>query len=401
MGDPCARGTSGVLVGAETHDPLTTWMILSVCTALTLQIERKTRIGRFLSSPLLAIMLSLVASGVLHILPTGAHSVYTAVSAWLLPLGVAMYVLEVDVTKVFTKQMSTMLGAFVLGAVGTIVGTLVACYVFLESLGVDGPHVAAALCASYIGGSVNFAAVIGGLGTVRPETVPTAMSCDNVAMGLYIGALMFLSYVVTDEEKTHVDAAESHGPGIVDSMSACTLATALATGLVCTCIAYTCASWLGMPSLGLALVSLVACLAAPLSSFIRSNSSCDATYGLFGGATSVASVLMTLFFCTIGAQAGQIQMGRDSLYLFGFIVLQLSVQLVVSLGLGRLFRIPLRTMLIACNANVGGAATAVAMTVSKKWTDLFQPALLVASFGYVIANACGFAISICIKKYLV
>lgn len=402
MPSTVARGTDRLVV-VETEDPLTTWMALSVCTALTLHVERHSRLGAFLSSPLLAILLSFVASGVLHVLPVGASSVYSAVSTWLLPLGVAMYVLEVDVSKVFTKEMSTMMLAFVLGAFGTIVGTIVSSLVFLEYLGIDGPHVASALCASYIGGSVNFAAVIGGLGTVRAETIPTAMSVDNLAMSLYITSLMFLSYFVSDKEKEQQTTDEPRDTA-ENTVSPCSLATAIATGLVSTRIAFTCATWLGMPSLGLALVSLVACLAAPLSSFIRSalkNHPNKDTSGVFGGSTSLAGVLMTLFFCTIGAQAGQIHMGKESLFLFGFITLQLSVQLLISLGLGYISGVPLRTMLIACNANVGGAATAVAMAVSKKWNDLFQPALLAASFGYVIANACGFAMSICIKKYII
>mmetsp|Transcript_11183 Transcript_11183/g.22344 ORF Transcript_11183/g.22344 Transcript_11183/m.22344 type:complete len:448 (+) Transcript_11183:726-2069(+) len=392
------------LVVVETEDPLTAWMALSVCTALTLHMERHSRIGAFLSSPLLAILLSFVASGVLHVLPVGASSVYSAVSTWLLPLGVAMYVLEVDVSKVFTKEMSTMLLAFVLGAFGTIVGTIVSCLVFLEHLGIDGPHVASALCASYIGGSVNFAAVIGGLGTVRAETIPTAMSVDNLVMCLYIACLMFLSYFVSDEEEKQQQTTNEPYDTAENTASSYSLATAIATGLVSTRIAFTGATWLGMPSLGLALVSLVACLAAPLSSFIRSILSIQTikdTSGVFDGSTSLAGVLMTLFFCTIGAQAGQISMGKESLFLFAFITLQLTVQLLVSLGLGKVCGVPLRTMLIACNANVGGAATAVGMAVSKKWKDLFQPALLAASFGYVIANACGFAMSICIKKYII
>ena len=397
-----ARGTNGLVV-VETQDPLTTWMVLNVCTALTLHVERHTRIGAFLSSPLLAILLSFVASGVLHVLPVGGSSVYSAVSAWLLPLGVAMYVLEVDVSKVFSKEMSTMLLAFVLGAFGTIVGTLVSCLVFLKYLGIDGPHVVSALCASYIGGSVNFAAVIGGLGTVRADTIPTAMSVDNLIMCLYIAVLMFLSYFVPDDEKQQHTTDEPRD-SMEDVVSPCSLATAIATGLASTSLAYTCAAWLGMPSLGLALVSLVACLAAPVSSFIRSRFNMNTTkdtVGIFGGSTSLASVLMTLFFCTIGAQAGQIHMGKESIVLFSFITLQLSIQLLVSLGLGKVCGVPLRTMLIACNANVGGAATAVAMTVSKQWRDLFQPALLAASFGYVIANPCGFAMSMYIKNYII
>ena len=54
-------------------------------------------------------------------------------------------------------------------------------------------------------------------------------------------------------------------------------------------------------------------------------------------------------------------------------------------------RVPLDIVLIACNANVGGAATAVAMCIAKKWTHLVNAALLVASLGYIVGNPIAFA----------
>lgn len=101
---------------------------------------------------------------------------------------------------------------------------------------------------------------------------------------------------------------------------------------------------------------------------------------------------MMVFFATIGAGAGSLQALRQSGWLLAFICVQLSVHLVVILGLGRALRLPMRALLIASNANVGGSATAAAMAGAKNWHDMVQPAMLTGSLGYAIATAIGTAV---------
>lgn len=68
-----------------------------------------------------------------------------------MPLGAACYLLESDLSQLLGSAGPT-LAAFVVGAVGTLVGTLVAFWLVGPRLGPEGWKVAAALCASYIGG---------------------------------------------------------------------------------------------------------------------------------------------------------------------------------------------------------------------------------------------------------
>lgn len=71
--------------------------------------------------------------------------------AYLMPLGAACYLLESDLSQLLGSAGPT-LAAFVVGAVGTLAGTLVAFWLVGPRLGPDGWKVASALCASYIGG---------------------------------------------------------------------------------------------------------------------------------------------------------------------------------------------------------------------------------------------------------
>ena len=75
--------------------------------------------------------------------------------------------------------------------------------------------------------------------------------------------------------------------------------------------------------------------------------------------------------------------------LLGFIAVQLSVHLALTLGVGLALRLPLRSLLVASNANVGGPATAAAYARSRGWPDLLGPAVLQGTFGYAAGTAVG------------
>ena len=51
---------------------------------------------------------------------------------------------------------------------------------------------ASALCASYIGGSVNFAAVSQSLGLAPGPLLAASMAADNIAMAAYLTAIMVI-----------------------------------------------------------------------------------------------------------------------------------------------------------------------------------------------------------------
>ena len=63
--------------------------------------------------------------------------------------------------------------------------------------------------------------------------------------------------------------------------------------------------------------------------------------------------------------------------------------MIFSLGFGKLFGFSLEEIIIASNANVGGPTTAAAMAVSKGWTKLVAPAMLIGTLGYVLGTYAG------------
>jgi uncharacterized membrane protein len=104
----------------------------------------------------------------------------------------------------------------------------------------------------------------------------------------------------------------------------------------------------------------------------------------------LAVILMNLFFSVTGAQGklGKVLATAPRLFLFSAV--QLLVHLAFLLGAGRLlFRLPLKELLVASNANVGGPTTAAAMAGSKKWKSLVLPGILTGILGYASATFIG------------
>lgn len=85
-----------------------------------------------------------------------------------------------------------------------------------------------------------------------------------------------------------------------------------------------------------------------------------------------------------------------SIFIFAFV--QVTVHLVVTLGLGKLLGIDLKLSLLASNANVGGPTTACGMATAKGWSSLIVPGILVGIFGISIATFLGIGFGILVLK---
>ena len=94
----------------------------------------------------------------------------------------------------------------------------------------------------------------------------------------------------------------------------------------------------------------------------------------------------------IGAPASIEEIVKNSPLLFLFALIIVAFNMLFTFGFGSILRIDRKTLIIASNANVGGPTTAAAMAVSKGWTKLIAPIMLIGTLGYVIGNYCGIII---------
>jgi uncharacterized membrane protein len=76
-----------------------------------------------------------------------------------------------------------------------------------------------------------------------------------------------------------------------------------------------------------------------------------------------------------------------------FAAVILSVHFVVIFGGAKLFNFTLAEAVTASNACALGPASAAAVAVTRGWTDLATPAVLLGVFGYFISNFIGVGIA--------
>lgn len=345
------------------------WSILSIAGTGGLALE-KTAVGAALSSPLITMFICLFFTNVNLLPPTSF--IYNAVLNYLVPLAVPLLLLDADMKKVFTSS-EQLLRAFIIGAIGTVIGTLVA-FKLVPMTGLPGAgKIAAALCARHIGGAVNFVAVSEVLQT-PPALVTAAIAADNVVVALYFAFL----FAITKSDPPSAASASSKNSSEwrYSPINVITLSTALSLSFSINLLAQLLKHFTGFsPIITVSLLAVA--LATTFPSQMQSISQA-------GGAIGV--LFMQLFFSVTGAMGHIPSVIKVAPAVFLHTTVQIVTHFLFSIGVGKLLKIPLNETALASNANVGGPTTAAAMASSKNWKALVLPALLAGVFGYSIAT---------------
>ncbi|XP_047971779.1 uncharacterized membrane protein YjcL-like isoform X2 [Salvia hispanica] len=298
--------------------------------------SEKTKIGSMISGALVSILVGLAASN-LGIIPHDAPA-YSAVFQYLLPLTIPLLLFRADLRQV-VRTTGTLFLAFLLGSVATVVGTAVAFLIVpMRSLGQDSWKIASALMGSYIGGDA--------------------------------------SYPAMDESKVSVSQ----------------MATSLAVSFAICKAANSFSKTFGIQGGELpAVTAIVVLLATLLPSFFRYLAPAGDAFSL---------VLIQIFFAVLGASGSVSNVINTAPSIFVFAFVQVAVHLVVILGLGKLFRIDKKLLLLASNANIGGPTTAGGMATAKGWSTLVVPGILVGIFGISIATFLGIGFGKMVLRYM-
>jgi uncharacterized membrane protein len=344
------------------------------------------------------------------------------INRFLIPLAVPLLLFDSDLKRVINDT-GTLLTAFGVGAVATIVGTIVTFPIIpLNSLGPDmGWRVACALAARHIGGAINFVAVAetlqihGSVVSAASKLVmcdgrrvtyyltqsnptfsnhsqwTTIVAADNVVVALYFAFLFSIAEAGEPNESSDKDdTVEGASATIAEvaieenrassiSLPSLMVSLSVASTLV-SCGMFLTKSLLPAGTSALPLISMLTVAAATVFPAFFSRISETGT------ALGVAFIQM--FFAASGA-AGSIKLVlQQAPSLFAFSALQIGVHFATLMAIGRtILRLPNRELYLASNANVGGPTTAAAMAQAKECKRLVLPALLIGIFGYATATA--------------
>lgn len=374
-------------------DPSFVLSSVLLLTMVGIVTERRTQIGKALSANIVTMALALLVAN-LGIVPFSSP-VYNLVNKSLVPLAVPLFLFDSDIRRIISDTGSLLL-AFAVGAISTIVGTLVAFPLIpLKSLGVDqGWRVACALAARHIGGAINFVAVADTL-NVQSSAVSAAIAADNVVVAIYFSFLFCLAKTGEEKEAKLPEGGElmiidpeSVEDSSSDGISGITLST-IGTSLCLSSCLVTLGGMMTRKILpgtsSLPLISLITVASA--TAFPKFFSK------LVPSGAALGVLIMQMFFAVSGAAGSIKQVFQQAPSLFLFSGLQITVHFACLLLLGKLaFRLDSRDLFLASNANVGGPTTAAAMAKGKGWPRRVLPALLIGVLGYASATAIALAL---------
>ena len=131
------------------------WSALATSSSVGILLE-KTKVGAALSANLITMAITLILCNV-GVMPISSN-VYNTVMKYFVPLAIPLLLLDADLKKCM-KTTNSLMKAFLVGSVGTLLGTIIA-YMLVPMKSIIGSHkIAAALCARHIGGAVNFVGI--------------------------------------------------------------------------------------------------------------------------------------------------------------------------------------------------------------------------------------------------
>lgn len=349
--------------------------------------SERTKLGKELSGALVATLTGMAFSN-LGLIPAHATE-YHIVNKFLLPLAIPMLLYAANLRRVLNET-GRLLPAFLLGALATVVGSVVAMHVVpLTPLAGEGWKVAAALTARHIGGAVNYVAVSESL-SISSSSTGAGLAADDLILTLYFSALYSMARGVPAEAPSGSSVeANKHG----SSGSQITVLeglTAVCISAVICFLGTTAAAHYGLAGQSITIITAITvCLATLMPNFL-------APYVRSG--EGLAQMLMQVFFATVGANAQVATTISKAPVLFGFSFVALAVHLVLLLVVGRALGFSRRDLLLASNANIGGPSTVAGMAAAKGWASQIVPAILTSTMGYAIGTFIGMTLGFKVLK---
>ncbi len=361
------------------------WAVLFGIAAFGFWCER-FEFGRRYSGVMLLITLAIVLSN-LRVIPTAAPA-YDVVWQYLVPVAIPLLLFQADLRRIFREAGATLI-AFVIGAAGVVAGVVVALQ--FVNLGAEEPKLAGIFTGTYIGGSLNFAAVAEATRFEDDSVLTAAVAADNVITNLHLLLIVFLPGFAAFARRfpsRHAQAAVPAGtpPEAVHTvrrLDVAGLLGALALAFALAAAGTGFAASLGRPEYA---ILLTTALTLAISTFGQR------IVARLSGHSEAGNALMFVFLATIGASADIRLLIEIAPVLFLFALIVVSVHLVLIFGIGRLLKLDLAELCIASAVCVGGPASAPAIASAKGWHDLVVPGVLAGSFGYASGSFIGMAV---------
>ncbi|CAM3994696.1 DUF819 domain-containing protein [Psychrobacter arenosus] len=389
----------------QADDHLALWTFVMVAATSAIFIEQRFKWASKIPGAVIALLIAIAASN-LKIIPIDAPT-YDIVWGYIVPLAIPLLLFKTNIQSL-VKESWKLLLLFLGSSIATAIGTVVA-FTALRNYIPELDKVSGMIAASYSGGGVNYAAMSAKLQPSESINAATIVA-DNMMMACYFLILIALAGIPIVRRiwgSPHTDAIEEN-PDVLNSrtlseaywqpnlISLKDIAICLASSMLIVLISFKLSAFLKV-LLGTSdnivvdlLINLLTdkyLLLTTITFIIVSIF--KAPFEKLNGSQELGTYCIYLFFVVIGipASIGLIVTKAPLLFVFVFIIAM--VNLFITMGIGKLFKFNIEEVILACNANIGGPTTAAALAISKGWTKLVGPILVIGTVGYVIGNYVG------------
>jgi len=355
-------------------------------------LAERTRFGAHLSGAVIAILAAIAAAN-LRLIPHSAPA-FDFVFSYFVPVLIPLFLFKANLRHMLFET-TRMTIAFLIASVGTILGVIIAVGLLdLSSLApaadidpaLREAGIAGLFTSTYIGGSVNYAA-LGEITGLRTDAsfFSAATATDNLFSAVFLSVLALLpgwNWLAT-RFTSHEHGEKQEEKVTPEKVSAMSLTLAMAAAISFVAIGDAITGFIEMPSLRYAIITVLVLIVATAFPHWMEK--------LHGG-FELGVGLAFVFFAAIAAGANLLAMVQIAPLLIVVVVILLSVHLVVLLGVGRMFKLTLPELITASNAAVLGATTAPALAAARGWHDLVTPGVLVGVLGYALGTFAATAI---------
>ena len=375
------------LIPAEQHFAVFTAVLVLSAMAF---VSERTVIGQKITGTVVVILLAIAAANV-GLIPHSAPA-YSFIFSYIVPMLIPLFLFQADVRRL-AKEASRTTAAFLVATLGTVAGVVVAALLLdLGQLGAASDLAAerreagivGLFASTYIGGSVNYAALGDITGLSKDASFfSAATAADNLFSAVFLSVIALIpgAQWLTRRFVPHtagngiaLEKPDVTPANIVYSLAAAGSIVAV-TDLLCW--------WLEIPSWRYAIMTIITVGIATALPQVRV---------WFAGAFEIGVALSFTFFAAIAAGADIRAMITVAPLLIVLVLILLSVHLIVLLTVGRRLGLTIPELLTASNAAILGATTAPAMAAAKGWHDQVTPGVLVGVIGYALGTFIGTAL---------
>jgi uncharacterized membrane protein len=393
------------------HDPVQVLTVAVLVVSLTVWLERYRhfrKIGAAAASILIMMILSNAG-----LLP-GQSVIYDFFTGYGVMAGTALILMGIDLRSVRAAG-KTMLTAFGIGAIGSMVGASVMGLVLQARLGSDAWRLSGQFAATYVGGGMNFAAVGQAFGT-GSELFSAGVAADVIITAFWLLACLAVPLLLpaparragSPESGHSMASKQPRGTTLTDASAGSAVdapddsiqARLTSSGKPIRLI--DAAMLVALTILSITVSRLLATWvpAIPtviwLTSFALLLAQIPAVQALSGGSV-LGNYLVLIFLACNGGRsvvARIVEVGPEVFYFASGTVL---IHGLIIFGVGALAGIDGGTLAIASQANVGGSASAMAVATARHEPDRVLPGIIAGLVGTAIGNYIGFAVGYLVR----